>query len=115
MTVALPATDEELRETINNICEVDIKLRDNNKLLGRFIFERIGTETACYEIIRISPSSVRIKAATRTIVSRWGKEALIPLSYALKNLRLRDEFSGIEFSPQELTQKKRSLYVTKQK
>ena len=111
MTVALPATNEELRETINKICEIDIKLRDDNKLLGRFILERIGTETACYEIVRISASSVRIKAATRTIVSRWGKESLLPLSYALKNLRLRDELAGIEFLPHELVQKKRLLHI----
>lgn len=106
MTVALPATSEESKETINKICKMDEKLRDDNKLLGRYVLERIGTETACYEITRISASSVRIKAATRTIVSRWGKEALIPLSYALKNLRLRDKFSKIEFSPHELTTKR---------
>lgn len=86
----IPEEDLLDRDTIE---KKDNELRKSKKLLGRYIFENIGGQTAYYEIVRVSSQSVRIKSATNVIVPRWGRETIIPLSYAEKNIGVRDYIS----------------------
>lgn len=83
-------SSEEMLLIRDTIEKKDKELRDRGQLIGRYVFEYVGSQTAYYEITRISTMNVRVKAATSIIVPRWGKETILPLSYVKKNIDSRD-------------------------